>query len=104
MAFDKAIRRFDPSRTRGTRTHNALRGDYWTRDRQGRYSRLTGFCAPIPYSQHDAETLDLDAIFTESTARCLMRIAEHTQRRRDMMAEEGPYVRARDLRLEEIRK
>jgi hypothetical protein len=60
--------------------------------------------APIPKSDHDEETLDLDAIFMESQTRCLTRIAESTQRMRDRMAEEGPYIKASDLTLEEIRK
>ena len=100
MTFGNHIKRFDPSRTLGTRTRKALDED---RDRKGRFTRITGFLARTPY-RHDAETLDLDAIFTESTARCLMRIADHTQRRRDMMADEGPYIRTRDLTLEEIRR
>jgi len=60
--------------------------------------------APIPKSDHDEETLDLDAIFMESQARCVTRIAECTQRMRERMAEEGPYIKRHDLMLEEIRK
>lgn len=106
MAFDKNIKRFDPSRTMGTRTNERIAEQkaYWTRDKQGRRLGIGDSMAPIPMSTHDAETLDLDAIFLESYMRCCMRIAASTERMRDQMAEEGPFIRASDLTLEEIRK
>lgn len=106
MAFDKNIKRFNPSSTLGTRTNDRIaeRKAYFTRDKQGRRLPATPSMAPIPMSTHDAETLDLDAIFLESYMRCCMRIAASTERMRDRMAEEGPFIKASDLTLEEIRK